>query len=77
MGHLADDRDRYPTAMIMANGSILVVGGEAGSNGAVVPTLEILPPVGPVLYMEWLNRTDPYATTIPDPAKTSHSPKAV
>src|SRR2546429_5929615 len=33
----------YPTAMIMANGSILVVGGEEGSNGAPVPSLEILP----------------------------------
>lgn len=27
----------------MANGSVLVVGGEAGSNGSPVPTLEILP----------------------------------
>lgn len=50
----------YPTAMIMANGSILVVGGEEGSNGAAVPTLEILPKVGPVLYCDWLARTDPY-----------------
>lgn len=50
----------YPTAMIMANGSILVVGGENGSNGPAVPTLEILPQVGPVLTMEWLQRTDPY-----------------
>jgi hypothetical protein len=44
----------------MANGSILVVGGENGSNGPPVPTLEILPPVGPVLFMDWLQRTDPY-----------------
>jgi Glyoxal oxidase N-terminus/Domain of unknown function (DUF1929) len=50
----------YPTAMLMANGSILVVGGEEGSNGAPVPTLELLPTVGPYLYMDWLNRTDPY-----------------
>lgn len=49
----------YPTAMIMANGSILVVGGEQGSNGPPVPTLEILPRTRPVLYMEWLQRTDP------------------
>ncbi|KAF2655101.1 copper radical oxidase [Lophiostoma macrostomum CBS 122681] len=49
----------YPTAMVMANGSILVVGGEAGSNGAPVPSLEILPKVGPTLYCDWLNRTDP------------------
>jgi hypothetical protein len=49
----------YPTAMIMANGSILVVGGEEGSNGAPTPTLELLPKVGPTLFCEWLNRTDP------------------
>lgn len=49
----------YPTAMIMANGTILVVGGEEGSNGRAVPTLEILPTQGPVLYAEYLNRTDP------------------
>ncbi|KAK6600464.1 WSC domain-containing protein [Botrytis cinerea] len=33
----------YPSAMVMANGSILVVGGEVGSNGAPVPSLEIIP----------------------------------
>lgn len=49
----------YPTAMIMANGSILVVGGEQGSNGAPTPSLEILPTVGPTLFCDWLNRTDP------------------
>jgi hypothetical protein len=50
----------YPTAMIMANGSILVIGGEEGSNGAAVPTLELLPPTGTApLYMDWLERTDP------------------
>ena len=50
----------YPSAMIMANGSILVVGGEVGANDAAVPTLEILPYTGtPPLYMDWLERTDP------------------
>ncbi|RCI15606.1 hypothetical protein L249_3621, partial [Ophiocordyceps polyrhachis-furcata BCC 54312] len=50
----------YPSAMIMANGSILIVGGEVGSNSAAVPTLEILPPTGTKpLYMEWLERTNP------------------
>ncbi|KAG6008327.1 hypothetical protein E4U21_004653 [Claviceps maximensis] len=50
----------YPTAMTMANGSILVIGGEIGSNDKPVPTLEILPPTGTKpLYMEWLERTDP------------------
>ncbi|KAF7903668.1 uncharacterized protein EAF01_006717 [Botrytis porri] len=52
----------YPSAMIMANGSILVVGGEVGSNGAPVPSLEIIPhpPGGDVLYCDYLFRTDPY-----------------
>ncbi|KOS19608.1 putative fungistatic metabolite [Escovopsis weberi] len=50
----------YPTAMIMANGSILVIGGEKGSNGAPEPSLEILPYTGTApLYMPWLERTDP------------------
>lgn len=50
----------YPSTMNMANGSILVVGGEEGSNGAPVPTLEILPYTGGApLYMDWLERTDP------------------
>lgn len=51
----------YPTAMTMANGSILVVGGEEGSNGAPVPSIEVLPsPSKQVLYAEYLDRTDPY-----------------
>ncbi|KAI0641646.1 hypothetical protein C8Q79DRAFT_918971 [Trametes meyenii] len=52
----------YPSALVMSNGSVLVVGGEVGSNGAPEPTLEILPtPVGgpTFLFMDWLNRTDP------------------
>ena len=51
----------YPTAMIMANGSILVVGGERGSNDAPVPSLEVLPKPagGSLLTMDWLLRTDP------------------
>lgn len=50
----------YPTPMIMANGSILVVGGEEGANGAPVPSLELLPKTGPVVFCDWLERTDPY-----------------
>jgi len=52
----------YPSAMVMTNGSMLVVGGEEGSNGAPVPSLEILPlPHGAgTLYCDYLNRTDPY-----------------
>jgi hypothetical protein len=47
----------------MANSSILVVGGERGSNGAPEPSLEVLPtPAGGPTYlnMDWLERTDPY-----------------
>lgn len=50
----------YPSAMTMANGSILVMGGQVGSNGAPVPTLEVLPsPSGEVIHCDYLQRTDP------------------
>ncbi|KZT03065.1 copper radical oxidase [Laetiporus sulphureus 93-53] len=52
----------YPSALVLSNGSVLVVGGEVGSNGAPEPTLEILPtPEGGPTYMflDYLNRTDP------------------
>lgn len=49
----------YPSAMVMSNGSVLVVGGENGSNGPPVPTLEILPKVGGTVFCDWLQRTDP------------------
>ena len=52
----------YPTAMMMPNGSILVVGGETGSNAPAEPTLELLPkPAGgdTTIYLDYLQRTDP------------------
>jgi hypothetical protein len=51
----------YPSAMIMTNGSVLVIGGEIGSNLAASPSLEILPPPagGYSKYLDWLARTDP------------------
>ena len=51
----------YPSAMQMVNGSILVVGGEDGSNGLPVPNLEVLPQPagGNLVYCDWLKRTDP------------------
>ncbi|KLO11660.1 galactose oxidase [Schizopora paradoxa] len=52
----------YPASMVMANGSILVVGGESGSNGPPVPSLEILPkPDGgnTTVVLDFLQRTDP------------------
>ena len=52
----------YPSAMIMANGSILVMGGENGSNGPPVPSLEILPKPagGGLVTLPFLQRTDPF-----------------
>ncbi|PVH81496.1 copper radical oxidase [Cadophora sp. DSE1049] len=62
----------YPSAMIMANGSILIVGGEIGQNAAEQPNLEILPPTGvkdasttsgysnTTVYLDFLDRTAPF-----------------
>ncbi|KAG5352852.1 hypothetical protein C0989_012606 [Termitomyces sp. Mn162] len=52
----------YPTAAILSNGSVLVIGGETGSNASPQPNLEILPkPPGgdTVVELDWLARTDP------------------
>lgn len=49
----------YPSAMIMSNGSILVVGGQDGSNGKPIPSLELLPRAGGTMYLDYLARTDP------------------
>ncbi|KAF8129086.1 glyoxal oxidase N-terminus-domain-containing protein, partial [Boletus edulis] len=61
--HTTRQRGRwYPTAMMMSNGSILVVGGETGSNGPPQPSLEILPkPAGgdTFITLGYLQRTDP------------------
>ncbi|TVY32342.1 WSC domain-containing protein [Lachnellula subtilissima] len=51
----------YPSAMIMANGSILVVGGEIGQNAAEQPNLELLPRTGGGLVdLDFLQRTAPF-----------------
>jgi hypothetical protein len=62
----------YPSALIMANGSILIVGGEIGSNDAEQPTLEILPATGvpdagttsgysnTTVYLDFLQATAPF-----------------
>ncbi|KXX74964.1 putative fungistatic metabolite [Madurella mycetomatis] len=50
----------YPSAMVMANGSIMVIGGSIGSNDAATPSIEVLPYTGQApLYMDWLDRTHP------------------
>lgn len=50
----------YPTSMIMANGSVRVVGGENGLNGAPTPSMEILPGGNGIRHMQWLKDTDPF-----------------
>ncbi|KAE9389021.1 galactose oxidase [Gymnopus androsaceus JB14] len=53
----------YPGALVLSNGSVLVMGGESGSNAGPVPSLEILPlPEGvtSTVFLDFLNRTDPY-----------------
>ncbi|KAJ6556620.1 copper radical oxidase, partial [Mycena vulgaris] len=61
---LALQRQRwYPAAAVLSNGSVLVIGGETGSNANPQPNLEILPkPSGgdTVIDLDWLARTDPY-----------------
>jgi hypothetical protein len=50
----------YASAMIMANGSILVVGGEQGAGAAPSPTIELLPATGGgTVYLDFLAKTDP------------------
>ncbi|KAF2138757.1 copper radical oxidase [Aplosporella prunicola CBS 121167] len=64
----------YPSAMMLANGSILVVGGEVGSNGAPVPNMEVLPkPAGGYLVQADflgvdLYRTYPFLCVLPSGA---------
>ncbi len=62
----------YPSAMVMANGSILIIGGEIASNAAEQPTLELLPATGvpdpttisgysnTTVYLDFLQRTAPF-----------------
>ncbi|KAJ8517873.1 hypothetical protein ONZ45_g4980 [Pleurotus djamor] len=52
----------YPTVAMLANGSMMVIGGETGSNAPAQPNMEILPkPPGgdTVIELDWLARTDP------------------
>ncbi|KAJ6589404.1 copper radical oxidase [Mycena capillaripes] len=52
----------YPTAAMLPNGTVMVMGGETGSNASPEPNVEILPtPEGgdTVIFLDWLNRTDP------------------
>ena len=52
----------HPTALVMSNGSILVMGGEVGANAAANPTLEILPKIpggSTVVNLDFLAQTNP------------------
>ena len=52
----------YPTALVMANGSVVIMGGELGAGAPANPTLEILPriPGGDTrIFLDWLQRTEP------------------
>ncbi|KAJ7482564.1 hypothetical protein FB451DRAFT_1084926 [Mycena latifolia] len=52
----------YPTAAMLPNGTVMVIGGEVGANDLPEPNVEILPtPEGgdTVIFLDWLNRTDP------------------
>jgi hypothetical protein len=51
----------YPTACMLSNGSIVVISGENGSDGPMVPTAEVIPrPAGVTTstYLSYLNQTN-------------------
>jgi hypothetical protein len=53
----------YPTAMILANGSVLIMGGEDTNSGNEQPNLEVLPraPGGDTtVYLQFLADTYPF-----------------
>jgi hypothetical protein len=52
----------YPTALVLSNGSVLVMGGQQGPSGPNNPTLEILPRIpggNTQVYLDFLNMTAP------------------
>jgi hypothetical protein len=52
----------YETALVLSNGSVLVMGGEIGAGGPPNPTLEILPRISggdTQVFLDFLNRTAP------------------
>ena len=52
----------YSTALVLSNGSVLIMGGLSGAGGAANPTLEIIPRIpggSTVVSLDWLERTNP------------------
>ncbi len=52
----------YSTALVMSNGSILIMGGVVGAGGAANPTVEILPRIpggSTMVSLDFLQRTSP------------------
>ncbi|KAF8500811.1 copper radical oxidase [Russula emetica] len=52
----------YSTALVMSNGSVLVMGGEAGAGGAADSTVEIVPQIpggSTKVSLDFLERTSP------------------
>jgi hypothetical protein len=52
----------YPTALVLSNGSVLVMGGLIGAGGADSATLEILPQIpggSTLMFLDWLENTSP------------------
>jgi hypothetical protein len=53
----------YPTAVLLSNGSILVVGGSSSESGPVQPNLEILPRIpggDTTVFLQFLADTEPW-----------------
>lgn len=53
----------YPTAVLLSNGSILVVGGSSSESGPVQPNLEILPRIpggDTTVFLQFLADTEPF-----------------
>jgi hypothetical protein len=53
----------YPTAVMLSNGSILIVGGTDTNSGNAQPNLEVLPRIpggDTTVYLQWLADTHPF-----------------
>ena len=64
MAFIAQRPRWYPTAVLMSDGRILVMGGEDTNSGNAQPNLEILPrppsPPDSTIFLQFLLDTHPY-----------------